>query len=333
MDSEAWKRQYLNRWPPSNPFGSRKEPMANVDYEGKGPPIPAGTKFTIFSAVTDKPYIENMERLEVGDAVYLKRTSTGNSTLYVYGADAGDKVGWVPSDYVDGDDHHFDNHWYVGRVYKKHSGGRAAQIIVMVYSISELSKTSREVSGLYAFIEGYNARRPAHKRPLEVPASIIRTVSSSKSDKPVIPSTAVFYDDTSEKETIMSAIIDRTVNTNKKAMQEAAYLEAGRIANNQLAKLAAKQLPLMVRGYAEHAIGKFVIANGVVMAVGQLRPNDPKLAHLAQAMLQQAYVEVYQTLDIEGLINKLLDSDEIKKAMDKLGSGPQTATRPDDQQA
>jgi hypothetical protein len=108
------------------------------------------------------------------------------------------------------------------------------------------------------------------------------------------------------------------INNNKSAASQAGYLEAGRIANNQFTKLAAKSLPMMLRGYADTAVGKLVIANLAQMAASHLRPQDATLAKLTGAMTVAAYQGVIQTVDIEGWLNELLGSPEIKRAMDKL---------------
>jgi len=113
-----------------------------------------------------------------------------------------------------------------------------------------------------------------------------------------------------------NTLMDKLVNTNKIAAQNAAYNEASRIALNQLTKIAAKNAPLMIRGYLETPFGKLVLANLAVAAVGQFRPNDTKLAKLAVAAVAQAYQEVYQTFDIEKVINEFVDNAAIKKVLE-----------------
>ena len=105
---------------------------------------------------------------------------------------------------------------------------------------------------------------------------------------------------------------------NKSAAADAAYMEAGRIANNGAAKLAGKHLPFMLRGYADTPLGKLVIANIAVMAAAQLRPNDMTLARLAEAMTVEAFQAVYQEVNVEAMIASLLGSDEMKAALSKL---------------
>lgn len=116
----------------------------------------------------------------------------------------------------------------------------------------------------------------------------------------------------------ISSTITNAIEINKSAATHAAYLEAGRIANNQIVKAASKHLPLMARGYADTALGRLLIANAAMVAAAQLRPNDPTLKKLTMAMATAAYQQVIQSVDIEGIINSMLNSPEIKAAIDKM---------------
>lgn len=121
-----------------------------------------------------------------------------------------------------------------------------------------------------------------------------------------------FYINTPNKQ---EPIMDKIINVNKHAASAAAYNEAARIALNQLTKVAAKNAPLMVRGYLDTPFGKLVLANLAVAAVQQFRPNDTKLNKLASAAVSQAYQEVYQTFDIEKIINEFVDNASIKEVL------------------
>lgn len=117
------------------------------------------------------------------------------------------------------------------------------------------------------------------------------------------------------KDNKMTKILD----TNKSVATQAAFQEAGRIFLNQIVKVAAKQAPMMLRGYVETPAGKLAIANAAVFAVQHFRPTDAKLNRLANAALAQAYLEVYKTFDIEALIDGFLDNDTIKRALTAAG--------------
>lgn len=116
-----------------------------------------------------------------------------------------------------------------------------------------------------------------------------------------------------------ATVVDQTVSNNKTAAAAAAYLEAGRIANNQLVKFTAKSLPAMVRGYADTPVGKLVTANLVVAAAQHFKPGNKQLAKLSEAMLAQAYAEVYANLKIEDLLDSFLGDSKIQEALTKVG--------------
>ena len=111
---------------------------------------------------------------------------------------------------------------------------------------------------------------------------------------------------------------DSLIASNKNAATIAATMEAGRIANNQVAKLAAKKLPMIIRGYADTPMGKLVIANLAQQAALHFRPGEQTLAKLTEAMQVQAFQELMQTVDLEGFIDNLMDSPDIKRAIRKL---------------
>lgn len=114
------------------------------------------------------------------------------------------------------------------------------------------------------------------------------------------------------------SMFDKIVNTNVAMANSAAFLEAGRIANNTAAKFVASKAPLMVKGYVDTAVGKLIIANAAAVAVEKFRPADKKLACLANAMITEAYQEVYRIVDIEKMLNEMLTSESVKAALAKL---------------
>lgn len=113
-------------------------------------------------------------------------------------------------------------------------------------------------------------------------------------------------------------MFDKIVTNNANLAQSAAFLEAGRIANNTAAKFVASKAPLMVKGYVDTAVGKLIIANAAAVAVEKFRPTDRKLARLANAMITEAYQEVYRIVDIEKMLNEMLSSESVKAALSKL---------------
>ncbi len=100
----------------------------------------------------------------------------------------------------------------------------------------------------------------------------------------------------------------------------AAFLEAGRIANNQLSSIASKKLPIMVRAYADTALGRLLLANVALMARDHFRPDDERLGKLVNAMTVSAYQEVLQNFDVEQMIDDLVSNSTIKKALKSIDS-------------
>lgn len=121
----------------------------------------------------------------------------------------------------------------------------------------------------------------------------------------------------STKESKMTTM-NKLIETNKSSAVSAAFLEAGHIANKQVSKLLGKQLPMMVRGYADTPIGRLVLANIAVLAVDHFRADNKQLRRLAQAMQVNAYHELLRDLDIDGMIDELLENGSIKRALTKL---------------
>lgn len=122
-------------------------------------------------------------------------------------------------------------------------------------------------------------------------------------------------------------MFDKLVANNKSVAVNAAYMEAGRIANNQVTKLVAAKAPLMVKGYVDTPVGKVVLANLTAMAVEQFRPTDLKLKKVSVAMMTQAYQELIQTVDIEGMLNELASSDGIKTALAAVAVNEEAASK------
>lgn len=153
-----------------------------------------------------------------------------------------------------------------------------------------------------------NASASLYARVLKInPASVEIQVQ--------IPDSYLSVKENNTKETNM---FDKLINTNKIVAGNAAFMEAGRMANNQLAKVAASKAPMFARGYVDTPVGKLVIANLAAVIAAQYRPNDPKLAKLANAMMQSAYVEAIQSFKIEDMIKEFLSNADIKAALDKV---------------
>ena len=156
--------------------------------------------------------------------------------------------------------------------------------------------------------QGFNSR-------LYIGASEPVKGSASRHQAPITPVT---------QESNMSKL-NALIEINKTSAASAAYMEAGHIANKQLGKVMSKQLPMMVRGYADTPLGHLIMANLAVLAIDHFRPDQRQLRRLAQAMQVQAYQELLQELDIDGMIDDLLDNGGIKRALAKLKDDPEAS--------
>ncbi|QFR57593.1 hypothetical protein CPT_Slocum_013 [Serratia phage Slocum] len=117
---------------------------------------------------------------------------------------------------------------------------------------------------------------------------------------------AVKTESTTQKETVIMTKIAKVVELNKSAALSAARITAGKIAIKNVTKIVGGKLPLMVRGYADTAIGQLVIANIVKFAVDQYAANNKNAVLVADAMVEGAMIAALEGLDIEGLIDGLL---------------------------
>lgn len=120
------------------------------------------------------------------------------------------------------------------------------------------------------------------------------------------------------KEPTIMKSVNAIVEQNISLGTSAAFLEAGRIANNQLSAVAGKKLPIMVRAYADTALGRLLLANIALMARDHFRPNDERLGKLVNAMTVSAYQEVLQTFDVEQMIEDMIGNSTIKRALAKF---------------
>lgn len=145
------------------------------------------------------------------------------------------------------------------------------------------------------FIQVYDSSTAAVKKPAPTPPKSLST-----------------------KETKMELNLNSFISSNKEAAKSAAYMEAGRMANDKAAQVLSKKAPMMVRGYVDTPVGKVVISNLAAMALEQLRPGDKRAATLAKAMQVQAYSELIRTVDLEGMLDEILNNVTVKKALKTL---------------
>lgn len=170
-----------------------------------------------------------------------------------------------------------------------------------------------------AIRDGYllRATLTAHRPSSSNPNAILecRVTIYGRASHSIQPATP-----TKEQQTMKTAkaILEQNINLGTSA----AFLEAGRIANNQLSSIAGKKLPIMVRAYADTPMGRLLLANVALMAREHFRPNDERLSKLCNAMAVSAYQEVLQSFDIEQMIEDLVENKTIAKALKTFDAEP-----------
>ena len=95
-------------------------------------------------------------------------------------------------------------------------------------------------------------------------------------------------------------------DANTGAAKLAAKITVGNILNENVSKLIAPKLPMMVRGYADTPLGKAVIANAVSAALIHFAPTNKNAQIAAEAMINSAMLEFAASFNIEAMINELI---------------------------
>lgn len=233
-----------------------------------------------------------------GTWIVLAPTSTGLRTLYGHHRHGKQRMGWVPTDKVPLEMPR--DRFYVGRIeapYDKQADTTMIQLYMPGFETATLAADAAK-----RFTNAADATRDE-----DDPFAVDFSPASSSNLS------------TTKELSIMKTTIDNTIAANKTIAKKAAYLEAGRIANNQLAKAFSKTAPLAVRGYIDTPIGKLVVANIARVAILELRGDNNQLNLLAIAMMEAAYLDAFKQINVEGFIDSLLETKELKKALEKLG--------------
>lgn len=107
--------------------------------------------------------------------------------------------------------------------------------------------------------------------------------------------------------------VAKVVDANKAAAITAGKLVAGKIAIKNVTKLVTPRLPMMVRGYADSAVGQLVLANLFKFAVENYAPGNKNAVLVADAMLEGAMVSALEGFNIEQMISQVLEGVDIGK--------------------
>lgn len=96
--------------------------------------------------------------------------------------------------------------------------------------------------------------------------------------------------------------------TNVDAAKNAAFINMGRVGNTIIAEKVAPRMPLVIRGQAKKPAGRLLMANLFAAGIKQFAPENEKLQLVADAMVNEAMLSVFDGFDIEGLTKELLSA-------------------------
>lgn len=123
----------------------------------------------------------------------------------------------------------------------------------------------------------------------------------------------------------VGSIASKAMTDNKQLMASAAVFETGRIANKKLTDLLSKQLPPPLNMLVGTPIGQLIVANLVKIAAEQVRPDDALVERLTNGMIVSSYTELFQSFNIEGVIDDLLGDKAVKAALGKQDKAEKAA--------
>lgn len=109
-------------------------------------------------------------------------------------------------------------------------------------------------------------------------------------------------------------MLTQVLETNKAAMKQAAYLEAGRVATSTLQTIVASRFPNL----PDTPFNALILANLADVMGKQIKPSA-QLQKVTQAMVTSAYTDLFQGLDIDGMIAELLTATKDMDIEDSSG--------------
>ncbi len=101
------------------------------------------------------------------------------------------------------------------------------------------------------------------------------------------------------------------IEQNKEGFKTSGKRRAGKIFNDRIIAMIQPRLPMMVRGYADTDLGRFVFANAISAAIIKFGSTNEKLLLLADAGIADATDEFLGSFDFEGMINDVVDGIDV----------------------
>ncbi len=120
------------------------------------------------------------------------------------------------------------------------------------------------------------------------------------------------------------------IDQNKEGFKTSGKRRAGKMFNDRVIALVQPKLPIMVRGYADTDLGRFVMANAISAAIIKFGSTNEKLLLLADAGIADATDNFLGSFDFEGIINGVVDGIDVSgltTASDATRGGASTVLR------
>ena len=118
-----------------------------------------------------------------------------------------------------------------------------------------------------------------------------------------------------EQQKVKTPTLSEIISSNMAAATNAAKLEVGHVANDQLAKIVGKRTPKKYAALLNTPLGHLMLANAVTVAGQAFYPGNQNLRMLTHAMTVDAYQQLVKTLDIPGIIDELLSNKAVVGAL------------------
>jgi len=115
------------------------------------------------------------------------------------------------------------------------------------------------------------------------------------------------------EETKMASKLSKVKDKNVTAAKGAAAQAAGKILNKTIKEKMKPHLPMMVRGYADHALADVMVANIFSFVADNYLSGDTqaKAQFASEAMLQAAMVDLVASFNLEKLVQDVLSNVEL----------------------
>ncbi len=105
----------------------------------------------------------------------------------------------------------------------------------------------------------------------------------------------------------LSEVASAMMEQNTEGFKLSGKRRVGKLFNDRAVTLVQKQLPFGTQGYAQTALGRFVIANLISAAIVKFGYTNEKLVLLAEAGVLDATDNALDALNIEGIVSDLID--------------------------